>query len=138
MATTWQRHEKKWPKRKDAAVKETEVEKRWAKKKMMMKKKKKMVTRKEKRGYEEKEQEEEAREEIDPLFLCSSHAANTHATGLFHPDALLNEVLAGGSSAEPLYCVLIVRFSPRIDNFSYITKHSQQNDVEEIISNDKA
>lgn len=47
-------------------------------------------------------------EEIDPLPLCSSHAANTHATGLFHPDAMLNEVLAGGSSAEPLYCTLIV------------------------------
>lgn len=89
-----------------------------------------MVTRKEKRGYEEKEQEE-AREEIDPLLLCSSHAANTHATGLFHPDAMLNEVLAGGSSAEPLYCVLIVRFSLRIDNLSYITKHSQQNDVDQ-------
>ncbi|KAL0125914.1 hypothetical protein PUN28_004764 [Cardiocondyla obscurior] len=74
---------------------------RRAKKKMMMKKKKKMVTRKEKREYKEKEQEEEAREEIDPLLLCSSHAANTHATGLFHPDAMLNEVLAGGSSVEP-------------------------------------
>jgi len=84
-----------------------------------MKKKKKMVTRKEKREYEEEEQEEEAREEIDPLLLCSSHAANTHATGLFHPDAMLNEVLAGGS-AEPLYCVLIVRFSSRIDNLFYM------------------
>lgn len=29
MATTWQGHGKKWPKRKDAAAKETEVEKRW-------------------------------------------------------------------------------------------------------------
>jgi len=93
---------------------------RRTKKKMMMKKKKKMVTRKEKREYEEEEQEEEAREEIDPLLLCSSHAANTHATGLFHPDAMLNEVLAGGSSAEPLYCVLIIRFSSRIDNLSYM------------------
>lgn len=62
---------------------------------MMMKKKKKMLTRKEKREREEEEQEEEARR----LTLCparSSHAANTHATGLFHPDAVLNEVLAGG------------------------------------------
>lgn len=102
---------------------------RRAKKKMMMKKKK-MATRKEKREYEEEEQEEEAREEIDPLLLCSSHAANTHATGLFHPDAMLNEVLAGGSSTEPLYCVLIVRFSSRIDNLPCIVKHSWQNDVD--------
>lgn len=29
MATTWQGHGKKWPKRKDAAAKETKVEKRW-------------------------------------------------------------------------------------------------------------
>lgn len=66
-------------------------------KKMMMKKKKKMLTRKEKREREEEEQEEEVRR----LTLCparSSHAANTHATGLFHPDAVLNEVLAGGGS----------------------------------------
>lgn len=69
------------------------------KKKKIMKKKKEMViyTRKEKKEYEEEEQEEEARR----LTLCplySSQAANTHATGLFHPDAMLNEVLAGGSS----------------------------------------
>lgn len=110
------------------------------KKKMMMKKKKKMVTRKEKREYEEEEQEEEAREEIDPLLLCSSHAANTHATGLFHPDAMLNEVLAGGSSAELLYCVLIVRLSSRIDNLPYIAEHSRRNNVDphqEIILSNK-
>lgn len=64
-----------------------------------MKKKKEMViyTRKEKKEYEEEEQEEEARR-LTLCLLCSSHAANTHATGLFHPDAMLNEVLAGGSS----------------------------------------
>ena len=37
------------------------------------------------------------REEIDPL--ARSYAANTHATGLFHPDAMLNEVLPAGCSS---------------------------------------
>ncbi|KYM83866.1 hypothetical protein ALC53_05726 [Atta colombica] len=89
---------------------------RRAKKKMMMKKKKKMATRKEKREYEEEEQEEEAHEEIDPLLLCSSHAANTHATGLFHPDAMLNEVLAGGS-VSPSTHGKMTSIRMRRDNF---------------------
>ncbi|KOC66237.1 hypothetical protein WH47_07306, partial [Habropoda laboriosa] len=44
------------------------------------------------------------REEIDPLprsLTCSACTqANTHATGLFHPDAMLNEVLPAGCSGK--------------------------------------
>lgn len=81
------------------------------KKKKIMKKKKEMVIymRKEKKEYEEEEQEEEARR-LTLCPLCSSHAANTHATGLFHPDAMLNEVLAGGSSRPYRFTAFLSSF----------------------------